>query len=867
MKLANISNVLKNLKEHFLDYLIEEGFLGSYGNRYDKFLCPNPDHEDKVPSSNILKDGVHGYCHGCKVRFDILLMNSWLKGVSASGPGFVTNNLLPLCERYKIEVDFGDISEEDRFKLDSYRVCQFVSDYIVTQKWSEIQANYVAARGISPDQCMKLGIGVVSDYDDLYVKLKKHWTSVFLKEVGLEKKSMFSPSSIIFPIKDSAGTVAGFISRDIEFESRLGFYNEKGRLGTPPKKYDSSPEKNRIFIKRDILFGLSDITKGSTVYVFEGQFDWALAKSRGLTNCVALCGTAFTHNYINALCKAGVVEVVMVLDADKTGQETLHKLILGDKEKGDVGILADSPLRIKILELPDGYDPAQYINEFGIEQFLELTECSAFAWALAKQDIDLDPVQVCENMMPLILAESNRLIREGMIADLSEISGLSGRAITEEIQRRDDIGKLKVDQQKRDIVDDAYRELKFGQVKDSTSILKMAVERMEELDNLSGVDVLGSGETIEALDEQEKSEFELEGSSGFNFGNLSNIEIALNGEMKSTVIAIGGGPNVGKTSLQSQLVYELVKNNSNLIVIVHTIDDNRKQFNRRLVSHWAYDYARGRGMSIADVLSLNKVSNPKYWLDKDPIGNAGLEEVRSFGYDSLKQAILDGRLHIKDTTHGRTVAFLEKLCKKVTQENPGCKIVAILDNFHRARDFDHLDDTAAVKKRSRYLKQNIAQGLDITVISTFEYKKVPTGQRPTNNDLRDAADLEYDINYLENLFSPLKAAQDTNREENCFLWHGHPYNKMPIVEGDIGKNKITEVKEKHYFKFFPAQSRYECITPDEAQAIENYNRSSVAREKGQDGIWIEGKYYKADDMLLKASEEDTGKQLKMVNFI
>jgi hypothetical protein len=127
------------------------------------------------------------------------------------------------------------------------------------------------------------------------------------------------------------------------------------------------------------------------------------------------------------------------------------------------------------------------------------------------------------------------------------------------------------------------------------------------------------------------------------------------------------------------------------------------------------------------------------------------------------------------------------------------------------------------------------------VFSTFEYKKIETGNRPTNNDLREAVNIEYDINYLEHLFNPLKAARDTGNEDKCLLWHGHPFNKLPIIEGSVGKNKVNDLTPTHYYKFYPAQSRYEAISPEEAMAITESNRIDVAREEGRSVVWKGGK--------------------------
>jgi hypothetical protein len=244
---------------------------------------------------------------------------------------------------------------------------------------------------------------------------------------------------------------------------------------------------------------------------------------------------------------------------------------------------------------------------------------------------------------------------------------------------------------------------------------------------------------------------------------------------------------------------------------------------------------------MAEKLTLNKMANPKFWIEQYPTEHKDLMELRDFGYDRLRHFIKEERLHIKDMTHGATIVFLEKMVKRAVADYPGKRIVVILDNFHKTQDFATQDERTATKRKSQFLKTNIAQGYGVTIFSTFEYKKIETGNRPTNNDLREAVNIEYDINYLEHLFNPLKAARDTGNEEKCLLWHGHPLNKLPIIEGSVGKNKVNDLTPTHYYKFYPAQSRYEVVSPEEAMAIIESNRIDVAREEGRSVVWKGGK--------------------------
>jgi hypothetical protein len=281
--------------------------------------------------------------------------------------------------------------------------------------------------------------------------------------------------------------------------------------------------------------------------------------------------------------------------------------------------------------------------------------------------------------------------------------------------------------------------------------------------------------------------------------------------------------------------------------------------NRRLAVQFAIDIAESEGIEID--LTLNKIANPKYWIQNPRYADAHkyLMDLREAGYKKLRDFMTEGRLHIKDMTHGITLELLERMVRKARADYSDRKIVVILDNFHKTGGHKKLDERTAVKRKSSMLKTGIAQTYGITVFSTFEYKKIESGKRPTNNDLRDAVNIEYDLNYLEHLFSSLKAAKDTGEEGTCSMWHGHPFNKLPIIEGDVGKNKITEFTGRHHFKFFPAESRYECLTTEEAFSISETNKMGAEAGTGErrDWVWKSGKRVN----LIQTSKTDGQKSL------
>ena len=369
MKTRNIEEALSQLRPYLPDFLREHGVIEK---DHDYFCCINPEHEDADPSAHILPDGLKGYCHGCGATFDILTANHWLTKAPISGFTFISENLMPLCEKYDVPFTLGDLTEEDKFIIDSYRVCRLVSDYLVTREWSDDLVEYIESRGLTVEYCRENGIGVIPDYDSFFSYLKSRYTMAFLREVGFTRASLFSAKNILFTLRDSNGAPVGFAARNTKWEEEYQSYVDKGKIGTPPIKYNTTSADNRIYRKAELLYGfdnyLAKRKASEPLYLFEGQFDRDLVNSLGLYNCASLCGTAFTNSHLASLKKNKVSHLILALDGDKAGRKQISTLLLG---KGDTpGLLATtSSFKVSILEFPEGYDPNSYINEYDIAKF------------------------------------------------------------------------------------------------------------------------------------------------------------------------------------------------------------------------------------------------------------------------------------------------------------------------------------------------------------------------------------------------------------------------------------------------------------------------------------------------------------------
>jgi DNA primase len=132
--------------------------------------------------------------------------------------------------------------------------------------------------------------------------------------------------------------------------------------------------------------------------VVEGYFDCLSLHQNGIENVVASCGTSLTERQV-ALMARYVPEVVMNYDPDAAGQNAMRR---------SIELLLDKKLSVRILKLPGGLDPDDFVRKEGGEAYSRLLAAAPYFWqylmAEAKARLDLD--------QPAVKAEAVREVME-----------------------------------------------------------------------------------------------------------------------------------------------------------------------------------------------------------------------------------------------------------------------------------------------------------------------------------------------------------------------------------------------------------------------------------------------------------------------
>lgn len=225
--------------------------------------------------------------------------------------------------------------------------------------------DYLLKRGISEDTIRLFKLGYAVDkWDALISHLRAKGISLgLLEKAGLvlskEGGGYYDRfrNRIIFPILDVKSRTLGFGARVF---SAGGKTEGEGAL----PKYVNSPE-TPVYTKGKNLYGLNHakdaIRQGDCAVVVEGYLDFMIPYQAGLGNIVASLGTALTHEQAR-LIKRYTRNVVMVYDADNAGEiATLRTL----------DIFIEEDMHVKVVSLPQGFDPDLFVRENGINRFRE----------------------------------------------------------------------------------------------------------------------------------------------------------------------------------------------------------------------------------------------------------------------------------------------------------------------------------------------------------------------------------------------------------------------------------------------------------------------------------------------------------------
>jgi len=217
---------------------------------------------------------------------------------------------------------------------------------------------YLEKRGISEETQKAFHIGFSPDKWDGLLNLlrEKNIDDKLIEQSGLvsvneEKDRVFDRfrGRIMFPVLDVNGNAIAFGAR---------------AMGSDEPKYLNSPE-TPAYTKGDHLYGLfqskNDIRQKKFAILVEGYLDLIALYQFGVKNVAASLGTAFTDQQAKLLHRF-TDRIVINYDGDNAGIKAARRAIEH---------LLPQEFDVKVLVLPDGKDPDDFIRENGADAYNE----------------------------------------------------------------------------------------------------------------------------------------------------------------------------------------------------------------------------------------------------------------------------------------------------------------------------------------------------------------------------------------------------------------------------------------------------------------------------------------------------------------
>lgn len=152
----------------------------------------------------------------------------------------------------------------------------------------------------------------------------------------------------------------------------IPLYNEQNQIiGISTRKFleaDTSgkyinPTNNALYKKNSYLYGFNlskdSIKELDYVIICEGYFDFIQLYKNGFQNSVCVCGTSLMSEHVKKISKY-TSNFYFCFDGDVAGDNSIMK---NAKEVIKQGF------NINIIELPEGYDPDDFLQKTGKEEF------------------------------------------------------------------------------------------------------------------------------------------------------------------------------------------------------------------------------------------------------------------------------------------------------------------------------------------------------------------------------------------------------------------------------------------------------------------------------------------------------------------
>ncbi len=317
-------------------------------------LCPF--HADTKPSFTVSPDKGIFHCFGCSAGGNVISFVMQYHKMS------FPEAAAELARRYGIPLSLRDLGPEESRRAKKRQLFydlhkEALAFYLATLegKTGQPARDYLAKRGLTPEIIQTYRLGYAPPEWD---GLRRHLQSRGLSLEAAAEVGLLLPRAsggyydrfrdrVIFPIFDRQDRVVAFGGRIV---------------GEGEPKYLNSPE-SPLYSKSRLLYGLPQAREAlrhqDLALVVEGYLDLLALRVHDVGPVVATLGTALTREQVRLL-KSLVSRVVLVFDGDPAGARAMCRAF---------PLFGQEGLPVRVIALPEGQDPDNYVQAHGPELF------------------------------------------------------------------------------------------------------------------------------------------------------------------------------------------------------------------------------------------------------------------------------------------------------------------------------------------------------------------------------------------------------------------------------------------------------------------------------------------------------------------
>ncbi|MET0645176.1 MAG: DNA primase [Pyrinomonadaceae bacterium] len=318
-----------------------------------------PFHQEKTPSFSVNPSKNIFYCFGCSKGGSVFNFVMELEGLSFPEAVKVVAEkagvpLPELVDDKRFEAKRKDADEV--VQLNAWALEFWERQLVEDNAEARAAREYVEGRGLNAETVKTFRLGYApNSWDALGNYLKAQGATIGqIERSGLVVKKEQGGyydrfrGRLIFPVTDAQGRPVAFGARAM-------------RPGDEPK-YLNSPE-TAAYTKGRHLFGLSvtreEMRRKKFAILVEGYLDLIVPFQHGVRNVVASLGTALTPEQAKLLNRFAR-KVVVNYDGDRAGINAAKRAI---------EVLLPEDFEVKVLVLPEGADPDEFVRARGVDEY------------------------------------------------------------------------------------------------------------------------------------------------------------------------------------------------------------------------------------------------------------------------------------------------------------------------------------------------------------------------------------------------------------------------------------------------------------------------------------------------------------------